>query len=116
MIRDLLVATLEQAGYSMLAASEGLEALRVCERYEGPIDLLATDVVMPGMSGRELARQARCLRQGMSVLYLTGYADATVAREAAGESGARFLEKPFEMKDLVREVREMLAEREQGQG
>jgi len=112
----VVASWLEAAGYQTLAASDGPEALGICEQYEGPIHLLATDVVMPGMTGMALARQASRLKPGMSVLYLSGYGDTAGPYQDAVQPGAHFLGKPFEMEDLVSKVREILGKPKPGQG
>ncbi len=92
---------LEAQGYTVLAAAGGADAARVAERYGGTIDLLLTDVVMPGMSGRELAALLAARRPGMRVVYMSGYAgDAAVH--------GSFLQKPFAPDTLARKVREVL--------
>ncbi len=108
LVRELMVEVLETIGYELLAAANGAEALAICAQHEGPIPLMVTDVVMPGMSGVELAAQARQVKPDMKVLYLSGYTDsALVARGALGAEG-HFLEKPFEPDDLARKMREIL--------
>jgi CheY-like chemotaxis protein len=108
LVRELMVEVLEGRGYELLAAANGAEALAICEQHEGRIDLMVTDVVMPGMSGVELAAQARQVKPDMEVLYLSGYTNsALVAHGALGAEG-HFLEKPFEPDDLARKMREIL--------
>jgi len=107
-LREMVRGCLEQAGYSVLAAQDGREALEISAGYAGTIDVLLTDVVMPGMSGLELAKQLREKRPGTRVVYVSGYADgATVPAEVA-EHGAAFLEKPFRLLDLTSKLREIL--------
>src|SRR5262249_52494177 len=74
-VRRLTTKVLETRGYAVLSAGEGAEALRVSQRHAGPIHLLATDVIMPGMNGREVALLLSAARPEMRVLYLSGYAD-----------------------------------------
>jgi CheY-like chemotaxis protein len=99
---------LEQAGYTVLLAGGGSEALQLVERPPGPIQLLVTDVVMPGMSGRELARRLLEQRPDTKVLYLSGYADDAVERHGVLDPGTAFMQKPFSPAALASRVREVL--------
>jgi signal transduction histidine kinase/CheY-like chemotaxis protein len=99
---------LETQGYTVLAASGGADAVRIAERHGGTIHLLLTDVVMPGMSGRELAAQLAARRPGLRVVYMSGYPGDTAARAGALAHGTAFLQKPFEPDLLARKVREAL--------
>lgn len=107
-VRVLVRKVLEQAGYTVLLAGGGSEALQLADRHTGPIHLLVTDVVMPGMNGRELARQVLQRRTGTKVLFLSGYADDAVARHGVLEPGTAFMQKPFTPTALARRVREVL--------
>jgi two-component system cell cycle sensor histidine kinase/response regulator CckA len=104
-VRQLVCAALEQQGYEVLSAPAPLEALERFSASDRPIDLLVTDVVMPGMGGRELAEKLSAVHPSMQVLYTTGYTDDPGIRLHAG---GRLLEKPFRPGDLVRKVRELL--------
>ena len=106
-VRRLAREVLSRYGYRVLEAGDGNEALRVAGAHEGPIDLLLTDVVMPGMSGAELAERFHALRPEAPVLYASGYADEAVMRLGIRD-GVPFLQKPFEPDDLVRRVRELV--------
>ena len=106
-VRHLARDVLSRYGYRVLEAGDGSEALRLAAGHEGPIDLLLTDVVMPGMSGAELAEQFRALRPAARVLYASGYADDAVMSHGI-TGGVPFLQKPFEPDDLVRHVRELI--------
>jgi len=97
--RTLIVETLEHHGYKTLAAADAAEAVDVSERYEGPIHLLMTDIVLPDMSGRDLARHLTSQFPDLRVLYTSGYAD---------EAGPTFIQKPFGLTALARKVREVL--------
>jgi PAS domain S-box-containing protein len=107
-VRHLARDVLSRYGYRVIEAADGGEALRLAEGHAGTIDLLLTDVVMPGMSGAELAQRFRELRPGVRVLYASGYADEAVVSHGARHDGVPFLQKPFEPDDLVRRVREVL--------
>ena len=108
MVRTLVTAMLEYYGYTVLAASGGAEALDLADRQDRPIDLLVTDVVMPGMNGRELAEQLSVKYPGLKVLFTSGYPADTIIRHGVSESRTAFLEKPFLPDDLARKVREVI--------
>jgi two-component system, cell cycle sensor histidine kinase and response regulator CckA len=99
---------LERSGYTVLATRSAEEALRLAGDPETPIDLLLTDLVMPEMSGRELAGRILEEVPGVRVLYMSGYADEAVTRDGALDAGTAFLEKPFSARDLARMVRTTL--------
>jgi len=99
---------LEAEGYTVLAASDPADGLRLVERHGGPIHLLLTDVVMPGMSGRELAAQLAARRTGLRVLYMSGYPGDAVVHGGALAPGSAFLQKPFGPEGLARKVRDVL--------
>jgi PAS domain S-box-containing protein len=99
---------LESRGYSVLAAADGVEALRIAEHHAGTIHLLVSDVVMPGMRGREVGLLLGPARPEMRVLYLSGYADESVVYQGEVEPGLAFLQKPFTPDALARRVREVL--------
>ncbi len=107
-VRALVREILQAARYSVLEAANGAEALALCEKHPGPIHLLVTDLVMPGMSGRELARFLVPLRRGMKVLYMSGYSVDTLFEGGVPEAGSAFLQKPFTPTTLARQVRELL--------
>jgi len=99
---------LRSAGYQVLMAAEGAEALRVLEDHDGPVDLLLTDVVMPGMGGRELAGRLADIRPEIKVLYTSGYTDDTILRHGVLERTAHFISKPYKQTELTRKVRAVL--------
>jgi len=107
-VRELVRLTLAARGYKVLEAENGECGLRVSESFKENIDILITDVVMPGIGGRELAKKLLALRPGISVLYLSGYTeDAVITQGAPGPSTA-FLQKPFTLQNLAKKVREVL--------
>ncbi|HXM37540.1 MAG TPA: PAS domain S-box protein [Gemmatimonadales bacterium] len=99
---------LEAQGYTVLAAADGADALRIVERHGGTIDLLLTDVVMPGLSGRDLADQLQVRRPGIRVLYMSGYPGDAVVQHGTLPPGSAFLQKPFSPDTLARKVRDVL--------
>jgi two-component system cell cycle sensor histidine kinase/response regulator CckA len=107
-LRELLRETLEGQGYLVLSARDGREALQVAAAHAGPIHLMVTDVIMPGVSGREAAGEIRKTRPEMEVLYVSGYADDAILKHGV-PSTAAFLEKPFTRDSLLRMVREVLS-------
>jgi len=108
MVRDLTLEVLKESGYTVIAAERPDDALRISAQNQGSIDLLLTDVVMPGMSGLELAERLKPERPLMKVLYVSGYTADAVARRGMSDSKTAFLQKPFAPGALVRKVREVL--------
>lgn len=92
----------------MLTANNGGDALLRCEQHTGPIHLMVTDVVMPHMSGRQLAEQLAPLRPDMKVLYLSGYTGEAIAHHGILDPNVPFLQKPFTPDGLARKIREVL--------
>ncbi len=107
-VRELIREWMSGHGYTVLAASNGLEALRLAEQHEGTIDLLIADVVMPQMGGPALAGRLLPRRPKMQVMYVSGYADEAIGDPEMLKAGAAFLQKPFTLDSLVRKVREIL--------
>lgn len=107
-IRGLVRLALQSHGYTVLEASDGEEALRIGLEHPGPVHLLLTDVVMPKMSGRQLADILTAARPEIKVLYVSGYTDDAVVRHGVLESGTPFLQKPFTPVVLTRKMREVL--------
>ena len=108
LVRDLTARLLQRSGYRVIKANGGDEALAMAARYEGPLHLLLTDFLMPGMSGHELARRLREVRPETRVLYSTGYDASTIGRLGADDSEARFVQKPYTGASLLEAVREVL--------
>jgi two-component system cell cycle sensor histidine kinase/response regulator CckA len=108
MVRDLVRIALQAKGYTVLEAGDGGQALSLAGQQEGAIDLLVTDLVMPHMSGRELAEQLKALRRRMKVLFMSGYTDDTVIQQGLLIPEAEFISKPFSPSTLTSRVREML--------
>ena len=107
-VRQLVRDTLCAKGYQVLEAENGEAGMAVAARHEGKIDLVITDVVMPGMGGREMVQQLSGARPGIRVLYLSGYTEDAIIHDGATEVGTAFLQKPFTLQNLSRKVREVL--------
>jgi len=108
MVRDMTREILLESGYQVLEAKHGHDALRVAEQYRGPIHLMLSDVVMPRMSGRELAEKLLPLRSEMKVLYMSGYTDDAIVHHGVLDEGMAFIEKPFTPKALALKLHEVL--------
>jgi DNA-binding NtrC family response regulator len=108
MIRRIISVALTEYGYTALTAKDGEEALAICAGKQGPIHLLLSDVVLPGMSGRESAKRLVTMRPGMRVLYMSGYTANAIVHHGALEPGIAFLQKPFAPAALLRKVLEIL--------
>jgi hypothetical protein len=107
-LRKMVVRVLRSHGYTVCEAEDPEKALRHSERYAQPIHLLLTDVVMPGMSGRELAGQLKPLRPDMKIIFMSGYSEHAMLNRQMLESAA-YLAKPFSPQDLAVKVRQVLA-------
>jgi two-component system, cell cycle sensor histidine kinase and response regulator CckA len=110
-IREPAVEILESRGYTVLAARDGQEALELCERHPGPIQLLISDMMMPGMNGDQLARQLTQVRPDMGVVFMSGYPEEAIPHGPAQGNGRSFLQKPFPPDVLLSTVRKLLDER-----
>lgn len=108
LVRNLAVEILEEFGYAVITASNGQEGLRICKEFEGGIDLLISDVVMPLMSGRELAQHISVIRPETRVLFMSGYTDDAIVRHGILEEDMAFIQKPFLPDALARKAREVL--------
>src|SRR5213594_80860 len=107
-LRELIRQMLEMNGYTVIAASDGLEAIEICKRHEAPIHLMLSDVVMPQMGGRELAQRLATVRPDMKVLYMSGYTSNAIVHHGILDPGTLFIQKPFTPDSLARKVREVL--------
>jgi PAS domain S-box-containing protein len=108
MVRHLVRETLVRAGYTVMDTSDPLEARRLSGSYRGTIHLLITDVVMPKVSGRELAEELHARRKSMKVLYMSGYTDSAIVNTGILHKQVAFLQKPFTPAALTQKVREVL--------
>jgi PAS domain S-box-containing protein len=108
-VRELAAKTLGRLGYTVLAVSGGQAALEEAAKFKKKIDLIISDLVMPGMSGRDLAHRLAAQRPYLRVLYMSGYADERIVQEASAERRASFLAKPFTPGELEQAVRRALA-------
>ena len=109
-VRGIVSVILRRGGYQVLEAANGGEALLICDSHPGPIHLVLTDVVMPGMNGCDLARRIESLKPGAKVLLISGYTAGVVDNLGAPGAGFAYLEKPFTPDTLTRKVREILAQ------
>jgi PAS domain S-box-containing protein len=107
-LREVICKGLKKFGYAVLEAANGGEALLTCEKFKSTIDLLLTDVVLPQMSGRELAERLGELRPGMKVLYMSGYTENAIVNNGILKDDVGFLQKPFKVNVLVQKIREIM--------
>ncbi|MBZ5656107.1 MAG: PAS domain S-box protein [Acidobacteriia bacterium] len=107
-VRELVRETLALRGYKVLEAENGEDGLRVAQNCKEHIDILITDVVMPGMGGRELAKKLLLVRPGINVLYLSGYTEDAVVHQGTLGPATAFLQKPFTLQSLTKKVRDIL--------
>jgi signal transduction histidine kinase/CheY-like chemotaxis protein len=107
-VGTLLSRSLERAGYHVLLAHHGEEALAVLRLHKQPINLLLTDVIMPGMNGRELAEKVAAEHPGTPVLFMSGYSNDAILKHGIETASVNFIQKPFAVGDLARQIREML--------
>jgi DNA-binding NtrC family response regulator len=107
-VRHLTTKILRRCGYTVLAADGGDEARKICERHDGVIHVLLSDVMMPGMNGPMVAKMLRGMRPGLKVVFMSGYSSADVARHGVVQDEAPFLQKPFTPERLANTISEVL--------
>jgi PAS domain S-box-containing protein len=107
-LRYLARQYLEKQGYRVIEAADGAVAMQIAVAHEGIIHLLLTDVIMPGMNGRELAQRISEIRPNVKILYMSGYTENVIGHNGTLEAGVRLLQKPFNLRDLKSKVREVL--------
>ncbi|MBI3825659.1 MAG: response regulator [Candidatus Rokubacteria bacterium] len=107
-VRELIRDILRLHGYTVLAAREGNEALTIATRHGGAIDIVITDVIMPGLSSRDLVARLAAMRPGIRTLYISGYTDELIGQHELRSVGSDFLQKPFTVDALARKIREVL--------
>ena len=107
-LRYLARQFLEKQGYRVIEAADGAVAMQIVVAHEGVIHLLLTDVIMPGMNGRELAQRVSEIRPNVKVLYMSGYTENVIGQNGTLDAGIRLLQKPFNLRDLKDKVREVL--------
>lgn len=108
MLLDMTAAMLELQGYTVLPANSPGEAIRLAREHGQTIDLLITDVIMPEMNGRELARTLQAVLPGLGCLFMSGYTADVIAHHGVLDEDVHFIAKPFTLKDLTARVREAL--------
>ena len=109
-VRELVCEVLEDQGYNVMCARDGIEALNMAEEYDGTIHLLVTDVIMPHMNGHELAGKLSQLRPDMKILYVSGYSDNDIGDHGILDPRYELLQKPFTPQTLARKIREVIRE------
>jgi CheY-like chemotaxis protein len=109
-VRDVLEEVLQSAGYQVLKTQSAAEALQVYQTYGGELQLLLTDVVMPGESGRELARKLRLQRPGMRTIFMSGYGESAALLGAERDASVFYLSKPFSLPALLQKIEEVLGQ------
>ena len=107
-VRALIREVLQRHGYRVIDTRNGPEATQACERHEGEIHMLLTDVVLAQITGTDLARQLSPMRPRMKVLFISGYTEEAIVHQGVLEEGTAFLQKPFTPNVLARKVREVL--------
>jgi PAS domain S-box-containing protein len=111
LMRKMTTDMLETIGYSVLAVGSPLEALSICEEKDARFDLVITDVVMPGMSGRELRDKLGIIRPDIKVLFMSGYTSNVIVHHGVLEEGVHFIQKPFSLNDFARKIQEAMTDR-----
>jgi PAS domain S-box-containing protein len=111
LVRIFAETVMQEHGYSVLTARNGEEAIDVFKNHQGRIDLMITDLIMPGMNGLQLSEHLKAMRPEMNVLYMSGYTDKAILKRLAFQPGMPFLQKPFGPDVLLRKIRELLERR-----
>jgi CheY-like chemotaxis protein len=107
-VRELAVKMLRRMNYNILCAASGVEAIKIAQQYEDVISLLITDVVMPGMNGRELARQLQQMRPTIKILFTSGYTENAIAHHGIIDKNLNFIGKPYSSRELGQKIRSLL--------
>lgn len=107
-VRELCQTILSQQGYLVLVTGKSTEALTLLSSISGPVHLLLTDVIMPGLNGKELSNRTVCNYPGIKVIYMSGYPDNVLARHRLLDEGVDFIKKPFTTHGLATKVKEVL--------
>jgi CheY-like chemotaxis protein len=107
-LREIATSVLRSAGYTVLAAASGAAALEIAAQHQGSLQLVLTDMVMPGMGGRELATRLTEIRPDIRIVYTSGYTDDAILRRHALEASDHFLSKPYTVVELTRRIRKVL--------
>ena len=112
MVRGLICEVLRREGYRVLACSDGTEGIEASQRYGQGIDLLLTDVVMPGMNGPEMAGRIQETLPHLRVVFMSGYTERALARNAQVDASFEYLQKPFTLKSLTQKIAKVLGRTE----
>ena len=107
-LRYLARQFLEKQGYNVIEAADGARAMQIALAHQGTIHLLLTDVIMPGMNGRELAQRISEIRPQTKILYMSGYTENVIGHNGTLDAGVRLLQKPFTLRELKNKVRQVL--------
>ncbi len=111
MVRELMCEVLEREGYNVLPCSHPNDGIEASQRFRGKIDLLLSDVVMPGMNGREMANQILEIIPDLRVMFMSGYTEHALTREKGVDSDFEYLQKPFTLQALTRKLAAVLEEK-----
>jgi two-component system cell cycle sensor histidine kinase/response regulator CckA len=108
MVRDMAVRILKEKGFTVLASAKGEEAMTLSQQYQGPIHMMVTDIVMPGISGKKLVQEIKKSRPDLKVLYISGYTDEIISQQGLLDKNIEFLQKPFLPEKLLTTLRNIL--------
>jgi two-component system cell cycle sensor histidine kinase/response regulator CckA len=108
-VRRMAAQMLKILGYTVFAPLSPQDAIAICKEADQPIDCVVTDVIMPGMSGRELVEAIRILRPGIKVLFMSGYTSDVIAHHGVLDEGVPFIQKPFDMSAIHKKIQEIIA-------